>query len=176
MSIDPRPPRLELKIELKIEPMRPDHASAVLTIYQAGLDTGDASFETSAPDWPTFDSRHLPDHRFVALTDGGDVLGWVAAAPVSGRRVYAGLIEESVYVAPTAQGRGVGGALLRRLVHSAENAGIWTIEARIFPENAASLALHRAVGFRVVGRRERISRHRGRWRDNLLLELRTAVD
>jgi phosphinothricin acetyltransferase len=157
---------------VNIEPMTAVHADAVLAIYQAGLDTGNASFETTAPDWPTWDTNHLPDHRYVAVDDQGCVVGWVAASPVSGRCVYAGVIEHSVYVLPTAQGRGVGRALLEQLIVSAEEAGIWTIETGIFPENAASLDLHEAVGFRVVGRRERIGQHFGLWRDTLLLEHR----
>lgn len=161
--------------------MMAEHASAVLEIYGYGLDSGDASFETAVPTWSEWDRGHLPDHRFVAVepdrldgTAGGNgVVGWAAASPVSGRCVYAGVVEHSVYVHPDAQGRGVGTALLDALIRSTESAGIWTIESGVFPENTASLALHARAGFRVVGVRERIGRHHGRWRDVVLLERRS---
>ena len=159
-----------------IRPMTGADAGQVLAIYQAGLDGGEASFETHAPAWEVFDATRLPGHRHVAVDDaGGKVLGWAAAVAVSDRCVYQGVVEHSVYVAPAARGRGVGGALLRALITSTEAAGIWTIQSSIFPENAASAALHRAAGFRVVGTRERIGRHRGRWRDTVLIERRSAV-
>jgi L-amino acid N-acyltransferase YncA len=154
--------------------MRAGDADAVLAIYQAGLDTGQASFETVAPTWETFDRTRLPNQRHVATDPAsGAVLGWVAAAAVSTRQVYAGVVEHSVYVQPDAYGRGVGRLLLDALIASTEAAGIWTIQAGIFPENTASLALHRAAGFRIVGTRERVGRHHGRWRDVLLLERRS---
>jgi phosphinothricin acetyltransferase len=151
---------------------------AVLAIYQAGLDGGQASFETAAPDWPDFDATRLPDHRFVAADPAsGAVLGWVAVTAVSSRCVYAGVVEHSVYVDPAAHGRGVGRLLLDALISSTEAAGIWTIQSGVFPENRASLALHQACAFRVVGVRERIGRHHGRWRDVVLLERRSpAID
>lgn len=152
------------------------HAAPVLAIYQAGLDTGNASFETAAPDWDGFDAVHLPAHRYIAADPGsGEVLGWVAVSPVSGRCVYAGVVEHSVYVRPGAGRRGVGRALLRRLVASTEAAGIWTIQSGIFPENTASLRLHTSEGFRVVGTRERIGQQHGRWRDVVLIERRSPV-
>jgi L-amino acid N-acyltransferase YncA len=160
--------------DVRIEPMTPAHGAAVLAIYQAGLDTGNASFETAAPDWPTWDAAHLPAHRFVA-TDGEDVLGWVAVSTTSDRCVYAGVVEESIYVAASARGRGVGRLLMAALIESTEAAGIWTLQSGVFPENTASLALHTASGFRVVGIRERISQHDGRWRDVVFLERRSAV-
>lgn len=151
-------------------------AGAVLAIYQAGLDTGEASFETKAPGWAAFDAARLADHRYVARDPGaGKVLGWVAVSAVSSRCAYAGVVEHSVYIGPGARGRGVGTALLRTLVRSTERAGIWTIESGIFPENAASLRLHRSAGFRVVGTRERLGRHHGRWRDVILLERRSPA-
>jgi L-amino acid N-acyltransferase YncA len=157
--------------------MCPGDADAVLAIYQAGLDSGDASFEHTAPSWAAFDAAHRPDHRFVATDDdGGTVLGWVAVAGVSSRCVYAGVVEHSVYVDPAAHRRGVGRALLDALIASTEAAGIWTIQSGIFPENTASLALHHAAGFRAVGLRERIGRHAAqgnRWRDVLLIERRS---
>jgi phosphinothricin acetyltransferase len=160
--------------EARAEPMSCTHAAAVLAIYQAGIDEGNATFETRAPGWPAFDTARLPGHRFVA-TAAGRVTGWVAASATSGRCVYAGVVEHSVYVHPGARGRGTGRLLLDALFTSTEAAGIWTIESGIFPENAASLALHRAAGFRVVGIRERIGQHHGRWRDVLLIERRSPV-
>jgi phosphinothricin acetyltransferase len=155
-----------------ITPMTADHGAEVLAIYQDGLDTGNASFEVRAPDWSRWDAGHLPAHRFVA-TEGDRVLGWVAVSPVSSRAVYAGVVELSVYVDPAARGRGVGSALLAALIDSTETAGIWTIQTGIFPENTASLALHGRAGFRVVGVRERIGQHHGRWRDVTFLERRS---
>ena len=153
--------------------MRAEHADAVLAIYQAGIDEGDATFETSAPTWEEFDSARLGEHRFVAVDATGAVLGWAAVTRVSDRSVYAGVVEHSVYVHPAGRGRGVGRALLDALIDSTEAARIWTIQSGIFPENAASAALHRAAGFREVGRRERIGRHHGRWRDVILVERRS---
>jgi L-amino acid N-acyltransferase YncA/2-polyprenyl-3-methyl-5-hydroxy-6-metoxy-1,4-benzoquinol methylase len=159
-----------------IRPMRAADAEHVLAIYQVGLDTGDASFETTAPDWNAFDAAKLPAHRYVAAdaTDGA-VLGWVAASRVSDRCVYAGVVEHSVYVHPDASGRGIGAALLRAFLDSTEAAGIWTVQSGVFPENVASLALHKDAGFRVVGTRERIGHHHGRWRDVLFLERRSRL-
>lgn len=158
-----------------IRPMTAADAAAVLAIYQAGMDGGNASFEHTAPDWATFDASKLPEHRLVAV-DGGAVLGWVAVSQVSSRQVYAGVVEHSVYVDPAAQGRGVGRALLDALIASTEAAGIWTIQSGIFPENTASLALHHAAGFRTLGVRERIGRHASqgnRWRDVVFIERRS---
>ncbi|TNH28665.1 N-acetyltransferase family protein [Micromonospora orduensis] len=149
-------------------------AGDVLAIYQAGLDAGNASFETTAPAWAHFDAARLPAHRLVAVA-GGVVVGWVAASPTSTRAVYAGVIEHSVYVHPAAQGRGAGRLLLDALVASTEAAGIWTIQSGVFPENTASLALHERAGFRVVGVRERVGRHHGRWRDVVLIERRSPA-
>ena len=155
--------------------MTPADASEVRAIYQAGLDTGDASFETTAPGWDAFDRARLPRHRHVAVSSGGDLLGWIAASAVSPRPTYRGVIEHSVYVHPDAQGRGIGVALLAALTGSAEADGIWTIQTGIFPENTTSLRLHYQAGFRVVGTRERIGCRRGRWRDVTLLERRSTV-
>jgi L-amino acid N-acyltransferase YncA len=159
-----------------IRPMRAADAAEVLAIYQAGLDTGQASFETTAPTWEAFDATKLPLHRHVAVdAETGRVLGWTAASAVSDRRVYAGVIEHSVYVAPDARRGGIGAALLAALISSAEAAGIWTIQSGVFPENTASLRLHEQAGFRVVGTRERIGRHHGRWRDVLFIERRSRT-
>ena len=154
--------------------MMAEHAGQVLAIYQAGIAEGDATFETCAPTWEEFDAVRLPDHRFVALS-ADVVVGWVAVSQVSRREVYAGVVEHSVYVDPAARGRGIAKLLMTALIASTEAAGIWTIQSGIFPENTASLGLHEAVGFRIVGRRERIAQHHGRWRDVLLVERRSAV-
>lgn len=151
------------------------HADEVLAIYQAGIDEGNATFETTAPTWAQFDAAKLPEHRFAALDADGKVLGWIAATKVSDRCAYAGVVEHSVYVHPAARGRGVAGRLLAALIASTETAGIWTIQSTIFPENAASLAVHAKAGFRVIGTRERIGRHHGAWRDVVLLERRSPV-
>jgi L-amino acid N-acyltransferase YncA len=158
---------------MNVCPMTDEYAAAVLAIYQCGIDEGNATFETQAPDWEHFLASKLPDHRFVAVDDDGSVLGWVAASPTSARPVYAGVVEHSVYVHPDARGRGVGRRLLDELIASTERAGIWTIESRIFPENTASAALHRAAGFRTVGTRERLGQHHGVWRDVVLIERRS---
>jgi L-amino acid N-acyltransferase YncA len=160
---------------LTIAPMRSEHAEQVLAIYQSGIDERQATFETAAPEWAAFERAKLPDHRHVALGSDGRVLGWVAASAVSDRCAYAGVVEHSVYVHPAARGVGVGGALLRALIESTEAAGIWTIQSGIFPENTASLALHRRAGFREVGRRERLGRHHGVWRDVILIERRSSL-
>jgi L-amino acid N-acyltransferase YncA len=158
---------------VSVRPMTANDADAVLAIYQAGLDTDQASFETVAPSWSAFDAARLAQHRFVAVHSVGDVLGWAAVSAVSSRPVYAGVVEHSVYVAPHARGRSVGRILLDALIASTEAAGIWTIQSGVFPENAASLALHERAGFRVVGTRERIGRHHGQWRDVMLVERRS---
>jgi L-amino acid N-acyltransferase YncA len=157
-----------------IEPMIDSHAEAVLGIYQSGIAEGNATFETQVPAWEAFSAARLPDHRYVA-TDGGLVLGWIAVAPVSARRVYAGVVEHSVYVDPVARSRGIGRMLLEALISSTESAGIWTIQSSIFPENVASLRLHRSAGFRDIGVRERIAQHHGRWRDVVLIERRSRA-
>lgn len=165
-----------MNADIVLAAMRPAHAEQVLAVYGLGIEEGDATFETHPPTWERFDAAKLPGHRRVALDAEGRLLGWVAASAVSDRRVYAGVVEHSVYVHPGARGRGIGGLLLRALIESTEAAGIWTIQSGIFPENTASLALHRRAGFRVVGTRERIGRHHGVWRDVVLVERRSAVD
>ncbi len=157
-----------------LTPMTAEHAGQVLAIYRSGIDEGDATFETEPPSWEAFDAGKLRAHRFVAL-DPGDarVLGWVAASRVSDRCAYAGVVEHSVYVHPGARGRGIARALLDALIVSTEAAGVWTVQSGIFPENAASIALHRKAGFRVVGTRERLGRHHGVWRDVVLMERRS---
>ncbi|MGG8410428.1 N-acetyltransferase family protein [Streptomyces sp. 12297] len=162
-------------MSITIAPLAEAHADQVLAIYQAGIDEGNATFETTAPTWQAFEAGKLPEHRFAAVGEDGKVLGWVAASAVSDRCAYAGVVEHSVYVHPAARGRGVALALLQALIESTESAGIWTIQSGIFPENRASLALHQRAGFRIIGTRERIGRHHGMWRDVVLLERRSAA-
>lgn len=160
--------------EVAIRPMTEADWPAVRDIFQAGIDAGDATFETSPPTWEDFDAAKSAQHRFVAESSRM-VLGWIAVSPVSKRPVYAGVVEHSVYVRPDVGGRGVGTRLLRALIDSTEAAGIWTIQSLVFPENTASLALHRRAGFRTVGVQERLGCQHGRWRDVTLLERRSAV-
>ena len=141
--------------EILIEPLREEHWPEVARIYGEGIATGTATFETDVPSWEQWDASHLAEHRLVAVLDR-EVVGWAALAPVSGRCVYGGVAEDSVYVAAAARGSGVGRALLRELVARSEQAGFWTIQTGIFPENEASLRLHESIGFRRVGVRERI--------------------
>lgn len=143
----------------------------VAAIWAEGIATGNATFETEPPSWAAFDATRRSEARFVA-EDGGRVVGWAALSPVSSRPCYAGVAENSVYVASAARGRGVGTALMAALADAAAAAGVWTIQTSVFPENTASIALHERAGFRVVGRRERISELGGVWRDTLFLELR----
>jgi L-amino acid N-acyltransferase YncA len=160
---------------VQIVPMTAVHADAVLAIFAEGIEFGDATFETQPPTWADFDASKLPEHRIVAVDADGAVLGWAAVSAVSSRCVYRGVVEHSLYVSARARGRGVGRALLQRLVDSTEAAGIWTIQSGIFPENAASLALHEKLGFRVVGVQERLGQHHGRWRDVVLVERRSPL-
>ena len=157
---------------LTIDPLRPDDWEPVRAIYLEEIATGHATFETRAPAWEKWDTEHLCAARLVAR-DGPAILGWAALSPVSGRCVYAGVAEVSVYVAATARGGGVGRTLLESLIKSSEDEGIWTLQAGVFPENVASLAMHHHCGFREVGRRERLGKLGGAWRDVILLERRS---
>lgn len=159
--------------ETTIETLTAADWPAVRAIYEEGIATGQATFETAAPDWVAWDTARRPDCRLVARR-GRAVVGWAALSPVSSRAVYVGVAEVSIYVAARARGQGIGRALLEALIDSSEAAGIWTLQAGIFPENEASVALHLGRGFRVVGRRERLGRHHGVWRDSLLLERRSS--
>ncbi|MBN1995191.1 MAG: N-acetyltransferase [Anaerolineae bacterium] len=152
----------------------PEDWPTVQAIYREGLDTGQATFETKVPDWAAWDKNHLPDCRLVAKSNGL-VVGWAALSPVSRRFVYRGVAEVSIYLAAAARGQGIGKALLQALIAESERAGIWTLQAGIFPENIASLTLHQACGFREVGVRERIGQMNGVWRDVVLLERRSKV-
>ena len=156
---------------LVVRSMAADDWPEVARIYAAGIATGDATFETEPPTWERWDATHRADLRFVAL-HGDGIAGWAAASPVSDRCAYAGVVENSVYVDPARQGRGIGRVLLERLIDACDAGGVWTIQAGVFPENLASVALHRACGFREVGTRERIGQLGGVWRDVLMLERR----
>jgi L-amino acid N-acyltransferase YncA len=155
--------------------MRLEDWPAVRSIYLEGITTGNATFEQSAPNWETWDAGHLSAPRLVGRSEPGDVLGWAALSAVSGRCVYAGVAEVSIYVSELARGRGVGRQLLARLIADSEAAGIWTLQAGIFPENVPSIALHQRAGFRIVGKRERLGQMNGRWRDVILMERRSAI-
>jgi L-amino acid N-acyltransferase YncA len=146
----------------------------VRSIYLEGIATGDATFETSAPEWVRWDADHLSEPRLV-YREGEKICGWAALSPVSGRCVYAGVAEVSVYVAQDSRGRGIGRALLSALVAGSEQTGIWTLQAGIFPENRASVELHKKCGFREVGTRERVGQRSGVWRDVMLLERRSKL-
>jgi phosphinothricin acetyltransferase len=157
-----------------IRPMTPPDWEAVRAVYQEGIDTGNATFETTAPDWDRWNASHRADCRLVACDDTG-LIGFAALSPVSARAVYAGVAEVTIYVAGRARGQRLGLTLLGELIRAAEAAGVWTLQAGIFPENTASIALHTRLGFREVGRRERIGRRDGRWRDTVLMERRSAT-
>ena len=151
---------------MEICPLTPAHWTDVCAIYEQGVATGNATFTTTAPTWEEWDRGHLATCRLVAVAaSAGLVLGWVALSPVSSRCVYQGVAEVSLYVAAETRGQGIGGQLLAALVAESEQHGLWTLQASIFPENVASVRVHEAAGFRLVGRRERISQLHGRWRD-----------
>jgi L-amino acid N-acyltransferase YncA len=162
-------------LALSIEPMQQEDWPAVRAIYLEGIATGNATFEQSAPEWEKWDAGHLLAARIVARSEAGDLLGWAALSGVSGRCVYAGVAEVSVYVAQSVRGHGVGQQLLARLIADSEAVGIWTLQAGIFPENVASIALHERAGFRIVGQRERLGQMNGHWRDVVLMERRSQV-
>lgn len=161
-------------MSLIIDPMLPKHWPQVQAIYLEGIATGQATFETTAPDWPGWDESHLAKCRLVAIREE-KVLGWAALSAVSKRKVYAGVAEVSVYIASDARGIGVGNALMSALIPASEAEGIWTLQSAVFPENTASIALHLKHGFREVGRRERIAKLHGIWRDTVLLERRSRI-
>jgi phosphinothricin acetyltransferase len=158
-----------------IEPLRPEHWSDVHRIYEEGIATGNATFQTEPPAWEAFDAGHLPHARLIARDVNGHVVGWVALSPVSNRCVYSGVAEVSIYVSAAARGWGVGRVLMEGVIRESEEAGIWTLQGGVFPENGASVRLLESCGFRVVGRRERLGRMNDRWRDVLLLERRSHV-
>ncbi|MBC6991980.1 GNAT family N-acetyltransferase [Hymenobacter sp. BT491] len=160
---------------MTIEPLLEAHWPAVRAIYEAGMATGNATFETQAPAWEAWDKAHLAHSRLVALSDDGTVLGWAALSPVSGRCVYGGVAEISIYIAPEARGQGVGRQLLQALIAESEANGIWTLQAGTFEENTASIGLHTQAGFRIIGYRERIGQHHGVWRNTVQMERRSPT-
>ncbi len=161
-------------MQISVEPMRSEDWPAVRAIYLEGIATGNATFAQTAPEWDKWNAGHLPGARVVARSEDG-ILGWAALSAVSSRCVYAGVAEVSIYVADRARGCGVGRQLMARLIADSESAGIWTLQAGIFPENVASIALHERAGFRIVGRRERIGQMNGQWRDVVLMERRSSL-
>jgi phosphinothricin acetyltransferase len=160
-------------MSIEIMPLLAGHWPDVRRIYQEGIDTGQATFETAAPEWEAFDAGRSRDCRLAAF-DGGRVLGWAALSPFSSRPVYRGVAEASVYVAAEARGQGLGKRLLEALITESEAVGYWTLLAKIFPENETSLALVRRYGFRQVGTLDRLGQHHGVWRDVVLLERRRS--
>lgn len=157
-----------------IDSMQPQDWEQVSAIYLEGIATGHATFETAAPDWEQWDAGHLPICRLIARNEE-HILGWAALSAVSRRKVYAGVAEVSVYVSGKARGRGVGDKLMAALIANSEEHGIWTLQASVFPENRASVALHLKHGFRELGRRERIAQLHGIWRDTVVLERRSRI-
>jgi phosphinothricin acetyltransferase len=161
-------------MSVDIEPMTPADWEEVREVYGQGIASGQATFETELPSWAQWDAAHHPFARLVARR-GGQVVGWAALSPVSGRRCYAGVAEVSVYVGAASRGGGVGRQLLEAIIRQSELAGIWTLQGSTFLENEASLRLQRRCGFRVVGRRERIARQHGAWRDTIITERRSPA-
>jgi L-amino acid N-acyltransferase YncA len=159
---------------LVVQPLEESHYEVVVQIYREGIATGNATLQTETPDWPTWHAGHILHSRLVAFSQG-EVAGWAALTPVSGRCVYRGVAEVSVYIGEKYRGRGVGKLLLEELIRASEENGIWTLQAGIFKENKASLALHLKSGFREVGIREKIGQLNGTWRDVYLLERRSSV-
>jgi L-amino acid N-acyltransferase YncA len=159
---------------LNLREMTPHDWPAVAQIYQEGIDTGNATFQTEVPDWLDWHAAHLPTCRVVAVI-GTDIAGWAALTPVSSRCVYAGVAEVSVYVSNRFRGQKVGTQLLTQLIVESEKIGIWTLQSGVFPENQASLQLHEALGFRVIGHRENVGKMFGKWRNTILLERRSRV-
>ncbi|KAA9325076.1 N-acetyltransferase family protein [Hymenobacter busanensis] len=160
---------------MTIIPMTDAHWPAVKAIYEAGIATGNATFETQAPAWEAWDKAHLNHSRLVAVDEGGSVRGWAALSPVSSRCVYGGVAEISVYIAAEARGQGVGRQLLQALIADSESHGIWTLQAGTFEENKASIGLHTQAGFRIIGYRERIGQHHGVWRNTVQMERRSPT-
>lgn len=159
---------------IQIRNMTAEDWEPVRAIYLAGIATGQATFETEAPTWTTWSNSHLPTPRLVAVSREA-LGGWAALSPVSARSVYVGVAEVSVYVAEQMRGTGIGRLLLETLVKESEESGFWTLQASIFPENPASISLHNSCGFREVGRRQRVAKMKGVWRDTVLLERRSKL-
>ncbi len=159
---------------MTIRSLAPSDWSEVSAIYRQGIATGNATFETDVPEWAVWDQAHMGSCRLLSV-DGDAVQGWAALTPVSSRCVYQGVAEVSIYVAQGARGKGVGAELMAALIPASEAAGIWTLQAGIFPENRASIALHQKFGFRIIGQRERVGKMDGRWRNVALMERRSQV-
>jgi len=159
---------------IEITDLAPADWSRVQEIYAAGMETGQATFETAVPDWEEWDGNHLPTVRLVAR-EGGEIVGWAALSPVSERPAYAGVAEVSIYVDPLRFGEGFGTILMAALVDASETAGIWTLQSSVFRENGATMALHTNHGFRQIGFRERVAQHHGVWRDTVILERRSPL-
>lgn len=159
---------------LTIEALQPADWPVVREIYREGIETGQATFETAVPTWENWDAAHRPDCRLAAKIEN-QLVGWAALSPVSRRYVYRGVAEVSIYIAAAARGQGVGKQLMQALISASEAAGIWTLQASIFPENQASISLHQLHGFRIVGIREQIAQLHGVWRDTVLLERRSQI-
>lgn len=157
---------------ISISPLEPSHWDRVREIYARCIATGNASFETAVPEWDEWDSTHFPVCRLVANRED-EIVGWAALSPVSDRCVYGGVAEVSIYIEPAYQGEGIGSVLFRHLILQSEKEGFWTLQAGIFPENESSLRLHKRLGFKEVGRRERLGKLKGTWCDVLLLERRS---
>lgn len=165
----------EAEIILQIQGLLPEHWEAVKSIYEKGIATGNATFQTSAPaSWVLWDQAHLPHSRFVAITND-KVVGWVALSPTSARECYKGVCELSIYVDPEFSGKGIGHLLMQALVSSSEKNGVWSLYSSTFPENTVSIALQKKFGFREIGYRERIAQQNGVWRNTVLLERRSTV-
>ena len=160
---------------ISIRPLEPADWPAVREIYTQGIATGEATLETSAPEWDVWDQAHVADLRYVAVTEEGVIAGWIALTPVSGRCVYAGVGEVSVYIAADFKGQKIGDLLLKYLIEESEQQGYWTLQAGIFPENIPSINLHQKNGFRIIGYRENIGKMKGVWRSVSLLERRSKV-
>lgn len=160
-------------MSIHIVDMIPEHWNAVARIYAEGIATGHATFQKDVPSWEEWDGSHLKKCRFVAVNTEGVVMGWAALTPVSGRCVYVGVAEVSVYVSTHFTRHGIGKMLMTKLIESAEASGLWTLQSGIFPENVGSVRLHEMAGFRLIGRRERIGKMDNVWRDTLLMERRS---
>ena len=159
---------------ITLENMLPKHWDEVKRIYEEGIATGNATFQHQAPEWEEWNNGHFHESRIIAK-EGEMILGWAALTPVSGRCVYAGVAEVSVYVSDKARGKGLGKQLLQKLIEESEANNIWTLQAGIFPENIASIKIHEASGFRILGTRERIGQMNGKWRDTILMERRSKI-
>ncbi len=159
---------------MEIKYIQENSYTAIAEIYLQGIATGNATFQTEAPEWKEWDKSHLPFCRLAAF-ENGDMLGWAALSPVSSRCVYGGVAEVSIYVANSARGKGIGKKLFARLIKESEENGLWTLQSGIFPENVGSIKLHEQMGFRKIGYREKIGKMNGLWRDNVIMERRSQI-